>query len=731
MTAPATATATEYSGGTSPFAGLDLCRAIGIAVAPGSAGPNFDHDVWDFNSATGLAAYLASSHKRWNLAAIRNPRWRIVAKEYLVALMVPTHEAVRDLPGAFRVARTVSACVNRHYELIRWLNWLTDNGITHLTQVDDHLCDSYIAERRTSHDKNGAIIEQRGAVNNAAHVVTGLAQYHDLFTTDHYQPGFRPFAGRAASAVAGLSTPAENSTPPVPVEILQPMLAAALYLIDTLGPHVVPLIRGVEAERKRVNQLPHLRSPGRDVLLGSIEKRVSEGRPFNRVPSRVETIKKYVVDESDPLWGISLRDVAAEAGCGHFRSEWLPIVRPALELAVARVGIEEPIGRDAALVTRADGQGQVPWTRPLSERHARVLPDVLRTACLLVIAATTGMRASELSELAKGCRLPPEHKAPGLTRYRVAGTIIKNRGHGGEPDEWVVLAEVHRAVALAEQLLDADAEPGTLLFGRISFKNTYATFRTWVSSPPGRRLGLAPIPDSPIELRMLRRTLAIELAYRPGGLLAAKLALKHISVVTTEGYAGRPGGAQAKFLAEVGAEEQKRNLGLLLDEIDNYQHGIRPSGPHARELIEFFDTVDGKLTDEQRAAPKIVLSDQELRRMLAKRANTLHLGAANYCWFTDPAKALCLRLAGTPTADRPLIGMCDSARCPQATHHLRHRPIWQQTVQNTTIFLGNLGRAQKTERTRLEAQRHRAIQVLVAIDAASTPTLRNTAAEEN
>lgn len=77
MTAPVTATG--HFGGRSPFAGLDLCRAIEIAVAPGTAGPHFDQDVWDFNSATGLAAYLASSHKRWNLAAIRNPQWRIVA----------------------------------------------------------------------------------------------------------------------------------------------------------------------------------------------------------------------------------------------------------------------------------------------------------------------------------------------------------------------------------------------------------------------------------------------------------------------------------------------------------------------------------------------------------------------------------------------------------------------------------------------------------------------------
>ncbi|MFF8785026.1 hypothetical protein [Streptomyces sp. NPDC015125] len=44
---------------------------------------------------------------------------------------------------------------------------------------------------------------------------------------------------------------------------------------------------------------------------------------------------------------------------------------------------------------------------------------------------------------------------------------------------------------------------------------------------------------------MLRRTLALAIAARPGGLLAAKVALKHISVATTEGDAARPGTSPA------------------------------------------------------------------------------------------------------------------------------------------------------------------------------------------
>jgi hypothetical protein len=106
--------------------------------------------------------------------------------------------------------------------------------------------------------------------------------------------------------------------------------------------------------------------------------------------------------------------------------------------------------------------------------------------------------------------------------------------------------------------------------------------------------------------------------------------------------------------------------------------------------------------------------------LLTKRARTLHLGPANYCWFTDPSRALCLKLADTPAADQPLIGMCDSTRCSQATHHPRHRPIWTEHADRTKTFLGQLGATRKTERTRLQADHDRAIRIITEIDAAST-----------
>ena len=193
------------------------------------------------------------------------------------------------------------------------------------------------------------------------------------------------------------------------------------------------------------------------------------------------------------------------------------------------------------------------------------------------------------------------------------------------------------------------------------------------------------------------------MAYRPGGVLAAKLHLKHIAAATTEGYAARPGGAQAELLAEVNKHEADRNLELVLAEFRNYQQGILPAGPGARNLTEFFATIDADLNTESTAAPKIQRNDRDILNLLSKRAKALHLGAANYCWFTDPSRALCLKLAGTPNADRPMIGMCDSARCPQATHHQLHRPVWAEHAERTKTFLGQLGKTRPTERARLQA----------------------------
>jgi hypothetical protein len=72
-----------------------------------------------------------------------------------------------------------------------------------------------------------------------------------------------------------------------------------------------------------------------------------------------------------------------------------------------------------------------------------------------------------------------------------------------------------------------------------------------------------------------------------------------------------------------------------------------------------------------------------------------------------------------PGAGKPLIGMCDSARCPQATHHPRHRAVWAKTAEDHAVFLGQIGRTRKAEHSRPRAEMERARRVLGSIDAAA------------
>jgi integrase len=712
----------------SVFASADICREAGLTVPDGTPRPVFEDDLWDFTAVVGLPNQMAKVSRRFDFTAITNVRWRLVAKEQIMAMLAPRHEAVMPLPRAYRTPLHLLTAFGRLAELTRFLNWLTTQGLTNLGDIGTDSCEAYLAHRRYLLDDNGQVVGERSPATRraAAQTVVDLVNHRELFSLDRVPEDLRPWKGAAPSVIAEMPRGVgQNKTAPVADSVLQPMLAAARYLVDTLGPHAIDLIKQVrDADRRwshtRGDHILTSTLPTEELtrLLADYERR-REPLPL----AAEHTIRDRLAagwSPEDPLTPISLGLLARQAGFTQFWRQWIPHLRDRIEATLHVVGAEKPFGRNGIAVDRADGDGTLAWTLPLDRLQAVALVGIVRTAAIALLAAVSGMRSSELMELEVGCRRPPEHYGPGLVRYRLASKVIKGQQLGGLADEWVVIEPAYRAAQLLEQLHD-NPENGAPLLGRFAFDVRYTWFRNWVNGPSGQRLTLAPIPEAPVSLRALRRTLAIELAYRPGGLLAAKLHLKHIATATTEGYASRPGGAQAELLAEVNKHEAERNLDLVWTEFRNYQQGIMPAGPAARELTEFFAHVDGKLALADTAVPKTQRSDREVLNLLTKRAQTLHLGAANYCWFTDPSRALCLKLAGTPHADRPLAGMCDSARCPQATHHPCHRPVWAKHAEQTKTFLGSLGPTRKTERARLQADHDRALHVLDAIDSSANP----------
>ena len=201
----------------------------------------------------------------------------------------------------------------------------------------------------------------------------------------------------------------------------------------------------------------------------------------------------------DPLLPVATGVLARQAGYSQLWARWLPALRgtaaatPSRRSGCRRSSPATP-PRPRPPTAAARCRGPCRCTDP----QAVALVGIVRTAAIIVLAAVSGMRASELMELRVGCRRPVEEPVPGLQRFRIASKIIKGQPLGGTDDEWVVIEPVYRAVGLAEQLHD-NPRDGVPLFGRFDFTVRYTWFRNWVNSPAGQRLGLAPIPDGPVE----------------------------------------------------------------------------------------------------------------------------------------------------------------------------------------------------------------------------------------
>ena len=189
-----------------------MCAAAALLLVPGGHTASFDQDVWDFGDVAGLAAYLDMRDTRLDFTTITDPRWRLVAKEYIYARLAPADPRVAVLPRAYRVPLTLRTCGKRLIEAASWMNWLTGQQIPSLGQVTQDHCDRYLIERGRRKDAAGTVI---GTLDDAslrvpAAVIIELASYGELFTADRYARRVHPLAGRSSSQSPG-SAPAART----------------------------------------------------------------------------------------------------------------------------------------------------------------------------------------------------------------------------------------------------------------------------------------------------------------------------------------------------------------------------------------------------------------------------------------------------------------------------------------------------------------------------------------
>ncbi|WP_133247466.1 hypothetical protein [Arthrobacter sp. H-02-3] len=690
------------------FAGADLFQLTGHEHEPGAVRPLYEDDVWDWRGLSLAPKTMTDREKIWDFRRISNPSWRSMAKDLLLALMVPKHPDIVLIATAHRRIYDPRTIFTRFCGLVRWFNWLSSIGVASLQAVDQDVCDRYL--RVVREGRNGLRRKKRRLVSGSlAQWVEAVRLpycYGDLFPGDAYKKEFSPWGGRRTAAIVGKRNIRINSTPPVPQEILQPLIGNCAYLIETIAPLVLDL------HRERLAHFPVKRG-ARSIAASTSAKQDFEAvvalyvKAHTPLPQLSESLVSRRLagkwESSDPLLAVNIDALFREADIGSFHWAHLPHIRHSLEDAVADVGVEYAWARDAVLVQKASNDGLVPWTLPLSENDLHRLNHYVCGASMVLTAAITGMRPSEIAELSTRSPRPVVHLPGGGKRFILGSKIIKRRRFGGDPDEWVVLESVHKAVETAAELASLGKDH---IFGAANIGSFVDNFRSWLAEPFAVRLGLAHIPPGPVNGRMLRRALSIEIGNRPWGLFAAKYHLKHASVITTEGYVARPGGAQAQFNREVLASESEHRLHLARQAVDDYRAGKVPAGPGARQLIEQLKLADEALRLEEVASPKVVKSDRAAENIIREIAAALHVNVANYCFFRDPKQALCLRLAGKTDAKAPLTAMCDSARCGQASFGPEHLQIWTNYTANTEALAHSVATAPGERiRLRLEVKR--------------------------
>jgi hypothetical protein len=310
--------------------------------------------------------------------------------------------------------------------------------------VDTDHCERYLAHRRYLLDDNGQAVGERSPATRraAAQTIVDLVNHRELFSLDRVPEDLRPWGGAAPSVVAEMPCGSgQNKTPPVTGTVLQPMLAAARYLTDTLGPHAITLIEQVrEADRKwSLRRGDHILSaalPAEEItrVLADYERR---REPPPLVAEHTIAVRLAAGwSPQDPLTRLSLGLLARQAGFTQFWRQWVPHLRDRIEATLRVVGAEKPFGRNAVTVDRADGTGALAWTLPLDRAEAVAVVGIVRTAAIILLAAVSGMRSSELMELTVGCCRPVENHGAGLVRYKLASKIIKGQQLGGVADEW-------------------------------------------------------------------------------------------------------------------------------------------------------------------------------------------------------------------------------------------------------------------------------------------------------
>lgn len=511
---------------------------------------------------------------------------------------------------------------------------------------------------------------------------------------------FLPWGGRTLYRVAGCNgrQPSENRTPRIPEPVIGTLLHWSLKYIDLFSADIfaaraeLTALLAKRAARPRVRKradviarvnawIKERRQSGRGIPVWDNRDGMGTAAAMARdTPMRGEVINIQLISMQID---VSMKSIAVNGSAHTLLRE------AAAELGIERGGMDTPIS--------IDPDTGLPWRVRFDPRSLVDEEVNLQTAAYILCAYLSGMRDAELQAMRRGA-VARSRSADGMVeRLAIRSTIYKNRGTRGEPAEWITIAPVDRAVAVAERLADEHR--------RQRGEDELWFVLNEINKAPERglpdivirinrlrelideRYGASGQPIFPLvegrswsfTTRQFRRTLAWYIANRPFGVVAGKIQYKHASVAMFDGYAGS---SASGFRQEV---EQERALGQLDDIVEHYEAHLRSeriAGPAATRLAQEYDRVQRELDP----FPGRIVDKGRIRAMLAHLARTLYVGHLTDCFF-DPATALCLDKRSIDRRTDPLPSQCAPDRCPNSCITLRHLPVWEASIAETDALL--------------------------------------------
>ena len=668
----------------------------------------FRDDTWDFRAVEGLTPNRIRSSSVVEWESFGYPALQLAAKEVLFAQLHPDHPRVMELLAGRRHPLAIGGMQNHLGPWRAWFAWLADNDIYDLSEVGRHHWEAYLARRREDGVTPEHIAVTVGRIRD-------FYDYAPLLTSPTY--GTRPWGRRSAIGVAGRKPRRlENATQPIPDDVFGPLVAAALHLVG----HAETIIA---ARDTQIDQFENrLAQP---VLTGSTDRSAECDRRLERLLDQHRAQRRPLPLHSkrgrrsdDPrLHDLNLSLLAFWAGTST-RALADPGRRAKLIAAVGELGVA-PAPLTHSFGERHDQEtafGQVIWPGVISNAL-----HLLVTACYIVIAIS-GMRLAEITAIRRGC-VERVQLRNGDERIRLHGTVFKRRRHGGVPASWVVIDEVAQAVALLERLAPKD---GDLLFvppvlrsygtatpvGRATVSIGYYLdrFCDWLAGgvlPPG----LEALPaGTRVNPRQFRRTMARTLAFRPHGVIAGKVHLKHLHILISEGYYGNANSSLAAFHADMEAEFATARLEAAKERYLAYIDGGGIAGGARKALGRHFEEIASEMAGLNGTALE---ADKHLEGLLADRLGKLHIGTVNDCWFIDPAKALCRNGDAEPTAPRP--NACVGDRCANAVVTSVHLPVYRASHEQV-VTLRRSRKVSEYEKQRLASEQERLEQVIDAVE---------------